>query len=32
MLEDFGNPKKLFSDPKKGRNPQLENRCINLMI
>ncbi len=24
--EEFGDPKKIFGDPKKGRDPQFENR------
>ncbi len=29
IMVDFGDPKGTFGDPKKGRNPQFEKRCIN---
>ena len=25
---DFGDPREAFGDPKKGRDPQFENRCL----
>ncbi len=28
ILVDFGNPKEAFGDPKKGRDPQFEKRCV----
>ncbi len=28
ILIDFGDPKGAFGDPKKGRDPQFEKRCI----
>jgi hypothetical protein len=30
VLIDFGDPKKKCGDPKKGRDPQFENRWLNL--
>jgi hypothetical protein len=29
ILEDFGDPKGTFGDPKKGRDPQFKKRCFN---
>ncbi len=28
ILVEFGEPKGIFGDPKKGRDPQFENGCI----
>ncbi len=28
----FGDPQKIFGDPKKGRDPQFENHCVNPLM